>query len=235
MRGESLAVDRRSTLAHPGAPHGNARRGAPDDQDDQQEENIYEVMKEHMRRQKEELDAKNAQLRQQQYGGGCGRPGPVQPSSSPVIEKVENCSDLQAVWGATRKYLASTARYLDSVLGHCCRIESLNAESLEAVLLVPGNQKGFTNEKARLKIEEAIRVVTGLQIKLSLHFGEEMVKVPEADASVGWGGGAGGITAQRVPPEVIEAVKAQPIVRELMKKLDATVVHVELMGTGEAE
>jgi len=148
--------------------------------------------------------------------------------SSPVIEKVENCGDLQAVWGAVRKYLASTARYIDNMLGHCCRIESLDAESLDAVLFVPGNQKGFANEKHRLKIEEGLRVVTGLTIKLSLRFGEEVVKAPDADTS-------GGIVTQRVPPEVFKAVEAQPVIKELIKKLDAKVVNVELMGTGEPE
>ncbi|MCL2641865.1 MAG: hypothetical protein FWD53_13525 [Phycisphaerales bacterium] len=180
-----------------------------------------------MRRQKEELDAKNVQVRQQQHGGG--RSGLMQAASLPVLEKVADVGDLAAVWRAVRKYVASSVKYIDNVLGHCCRIESLDADLLEAVLFVPGNQRSFANGKPQLKIEEGVRAVTGLPLKLKLHFGEEVVKAPEAEASVG------GIAAQRVPPEVIRAVESQAVIKELIKKLDARVVHVELMGAGETE
>ena len=41
--------------------------------------------------------------------------------------------------------------------------------------------------------------------------------------------------AQRVPPEIVEAVKQQPVIQQLMKTLDATVVQVELLGAGEGD
>src|SRR5262249_6600818 len=136
-------------------------------EEDVDEENIYEVMKAHMRRQKEELEAKNAQLRQQQRANQYGRPGPNRPAAAPAnepppVEKVADASDLPAVWTATRKYLQQNARYLESVLGHCCKVEFLDQATGEAALLVPAVQRGFTNEKARAKIEEGIRAVTGL-------------------------------------------------------------------------
>jgi hypothetical protein len=196
-----------------------------------EEENIYEVMKGHMRRQKEELEAKNAELRQAR-GAGYGRPGPAAVSSGPVVEKVADVGDMARVWGAVRTYLASGARYLDSVLGHCSRLETLNRETGEAVLMVPANQQGFTNEKARLKIEEALKAVTGLPVKLAVRFGEEEGKAAER-SNVAAAAGGGGPAATRVAPEVIEAVKKQAVVKELMKKLDATVVNIEVLGGGE--
>jgi hypothetical protein len=202
------------------------------------EENIYEVMKGHMRRQKEELEAKNAALRQQQQaaGGGraSGRPGPMgqaAPPAKPTFEKVRDVSDLHGVWAAARNYLSGVARYLDSVLGHCCTVGALDPSTGEATLLVPSTQRGFTNEKARAKIEEALRAVTGLGIKLIVEFTQEEQKAPPpADGSQP---GVAGAAAQRVPAEVMEAVKQQKVVQELMKRLDATVVNVELLGTGE--
>ncbi len=123
------------------------------------EESIYEQMKATMRRQKEEQDAKNAAMKQQRGPAQYGRPGPVavKPAEEAVIERVSDVTDLAAVWGATRRHLNTTARYLESVLGHCCRVGGLNRETGETVLVVPGNQKGFTNEKARAKIEECLR------------------------------------------------------------------------------
>ncbi len=40
-------------------------------------------------------------------------------------------------------------------------------------------------------------------------------------------------TARRIPPEVLDAIKQQPLVQELMKRLDASVVHVEMLNTDE--
>jgi hypothetical protein len=189
-----------------------------------------------MRRQKEEQEARNAAMRQQagRLGGAGGRPGPAgQPRepAKPTFEKVRNVTDLNAVWAAARNYLASAARYLDSVLGHCCTVGSLNPETGEATLLVPATQRGFTNEKARAKIEEALRVVTGLGIRLAVEFSQEEQKAPPpADGSQP---GVAGVAANRVPAEVLEAVKQQKVVQELMKKLDASVTNVEMLGTGE--
>jgi hypothetical protein len=183
-------------------------------------------MKGHMQRKKEEADARH--LAERQAARLSGRPGPVgaAPPAPPVIEHVQNVGDLLAVWTAARKYLASAARYLDSVLGHCCHVEALDAQSGEAVLFVPGNQKGFANEKARAKMEEALRAVTALPVRLSLRFGEEESRPAAADNSRD---GIPGPASQRVVAEVIEAVKQQRIVRELMKRLDATVTSVEMI------
>jgi hypothetical protein len=212
---------------------GKQEADAPPPQEDEGEENIYEVMKGHMRRQKEELEARNAAMRQQAGRMG-GRPGPAGQSrepAKPTFDKVRDVTDLHAVWAATRNYLASVARYLDSVLGHCCSVGSLNPETGEAVLLVPATQRGFTNEKARAKIEEALRVVTGLGIRLTVEFSQEEQKAPPpADGSQP---GVAGVAANRVPAEVLEAIKQQKVVQELMKKLDASVTNVEMLGTGE--
>jgi hypothetical protein len=208
---------------------------APPLQDEEQEENIYEVMKSHMLRQKQELEARNAAMRQQAGRPGA-RPGPWgggQPreAAQPTFEKVRDVTDLNAVWAAARSYLQSVARYLDSVLGHCCTVGSLNPETGEAVLQVPASQRGFTNEKARAKIEEALRVVTGLGVKLAVEFSlEEQKAPPPADGSQP---GVAGVAANRVPAEVLEAVKQQKVVQELMKRLDASVTNVEMLGTNE--
>ncbi|HUO10473.1 MAG TPA: hypothetical protein VM008_19365 [Phycisphaerae bacterium] len=206
-------------------------------EEDVDEENIYEVMKAHMRRQKEELEAKNAQLRQQQRAAGRPGPGNRPPAAAtpeqPVIQKVADLADLPAIWSATRQYLHSAARYLESVLGHCCKIHSLDPATNDAVLLVPAVQRGFTNEKARAKIEEALRAVTDRPLKLTLQISDEEPTPTQSSTLSPQSSSAPAATAQRIPPEVIEAVKEQPLVKQLMKNLDATVVHIEMLNTDE--
>ncbi len=208
----------------------------------EKEENIYEVMKGHMRRKQEEIDAQNAQLKQQTNG----RPGPpkigvtpygkslapVPPSPKPV-EKVADLTDMKRVWLAARNYLTANAGYLESVLGGISRIRSLNVQTGETTLLIPLNQKSFVNDKARAKLEEALRTVCGLPVKLELEFIEQTSPPPGQPGTNG--AGTGSISAQRIPPEVLEKVKNQPIIQELMKRLDATVTQVELLGTGNDE
>jgi hypothetical protein len=221
---------------HAAPPTDNAVPSAAGfDIDEGDEENIYEVMKAHMRRQKEELEAKNAQMRQQ--ARTAGRPGPggaAPPPKAAEPERVANVTDTAAVWAATRRWLAANAPYLERVLGHCCGVESLNPDTGEATLRVPANQRGFTNEKARAKIEEALRAVTGLGIKLAVNITEDAP--PPGGANVPPGTPTGPTqAAQRVPPEIVEAVKQQPVIQQLMKTLDATVVQVELLGAGEGD
>jgi hypothetical protein len=209
------------------------------------EESIYEVMKATMRRQKEELEAKNAALKQQRGPGQYGRPGPVggaavggarptnegQTSPAP-IERVADTTDLPAVWAATRRHLHTAARYLEGVLGHCCEVAVLNRETGEGVVRVPGNQKGFANERARAKIEECMRAVTGLPVRLALEFVEAPARENGEGSRVGMQA-APSMAAQRIPPEVLEAIKQQPVVIELMKRLDGSIVHVEMLHTEE--
>jgi hypothetical protein len=202
------------------------------DIDEGDEENIYEVMKAHMRRQKEELEAKNAAARQ--HARTAGRPGPggAAPPKPPEPERVSNLADTAAVWAAARRWLSANARYLESVLGHCCSVETLHPDTGDATLRVPANQRGFTNEKARAKIEEALRAVTGVGVKLALTITDDPAPPPGAAAGTP---AAPTQAAQRVPPEIIEAVKQQPVIQQLMKSLDATIVQVELLGAGDAE
>jgi hypothetical protein len=143
---------------------------------------------------------------------------------------VADPADLKAVWSATRRNLNFAARYLESVLGHSCEISGLNPTTGEAILLVPANQKGFANERARAKIEECMRAVTGLPVRLALEF----IEAP-ANAESGEGSrvAAPSVAAQRIPPEVLDAIKQQPIIKELMKRLDGSVVHVEMLHTEE--
>ena len=53
--------------------------------------------------------------------------------------------------------------------------------------------------------------------------------------AIGTTDAAAGMAAQRVPPELLDAVKRQPIIKELMKRLDATVTQVEMITVSEAE
>jgi hypothetical protein len=197
-------------------------------------------MKATMRRQKEELDAKNAALKQQRPITQSGRPGPIgarpandPPAPPPAPERVADVADLAAVWSATRRHLNFAARYLEGVLGHSCEIAGLNRETGETVLLVPGNQKGFTNERARAKIEECMRAVTALPIRLTLQFIDAPAAPENGEGSRVGTQAAPSVAAQRIPPEVLDAIKQQPIIKELMKRLDGSVVHVEMLHTEE--
>jgi hypothetical protein len=215
------------------------------------EENIYEVMKQHMRRKQEEADAAWAAKKAQQ--GGYGRPGPGggppgrpgaggagQPAvqRSTFVEKVANLADLDAVWTAARTYLAQNARMLESVLGGCTRVHALStppaAPTPEVTLHIPKTQQNFTNDKARAKLEEALRAVTGLPLKLVVDF---ITPPPSAHAPGGAPGGAAPNAplqaAQRIPPELLDAVNKHPLVQELVKRLDATVTHIEPLDVSE--
>jgi hypothetical protein len=187
-------------------------------------------MKQHMARQKEELEARNAQIRQQRaYGRPALAPVPTPP---PPVQKASDLADLPGVWAAARQYLSDHARLLESVLGACSRVESLNPATAEITLAIPNTQKNFTNDRARAKLEEALRAVTDKPLKLHVNF----VEPPESTVggySTFSGGSLNGLAgagiAQRIPPELLEAVQNQPVVRELMKRLDATVTQVEVL------
>lgn len=203
-----------------------------------------------MRRQKDELDAHNAQLRQQQAPRGYGRPGPAgrpgpghappAPAPAAPIEMIADLGNLVAVWLAARKHLIATGcKYLETTLGHLGRLETLNPTTGEASIWIPANQRGFANEKARVKIEESLRDVTGKGIKLTFTFPDpaassEADRAAEAARAGMPAAGGGTITqAHRVSPETQEAVENAPVVQELMKRLDARIVNIELLNTDE--
>ena len=184
-------------------------------------------MKQHMARKREELEAQQAQ-----HKHGHHPPAPAAPAPRPV-EKAADLADLPGVWIAARNYLAANARLLESVLGHCTSIVSLSPQTCEVTLLIPRNFTGYANEKGRPRLEEALRAVTDLPLKLQVQFTDQPMARPPADE----GRGMGTVplaAAQRIPPEVMDAVKKQPIVRELMKRLDATVTQVEILDDGAA-
>ena len=213
-----------STPATPSAA-APAENGAPEGEP---EENIYEVMKQHMARKREEIEAQQAQRRHGQHGHGPHAAVPAAPAPKPV-EKAADLTDWAGVWVAARNYLTANARLLESVLGHSTSIGALSVTTQEATLLIPRAHTGFVNEKARAKLEEALRAVTDLPLKVSLQFTEQALAAPPTE-----GMGAPPLAAaQRVPPEVMEAVKKQPIVKELMKRLDATVTQVGILEGGE--
>ncbi|HVX86229.1 MAG TPA: hypothetical protein VH253_15710 [Phycisphaerae bacterium] len=195
-------------------------------EEDVNEENIYEVMKAHMRRQKEELDAKNLAAKQQSRAPG--RPGAQPPAPPAAPEPAVNPADLPAVWAAARRWLQANASYLERVLGHCCSVAALDPATGDALLHLPANQRGFANERARLKLEEALRAVTRLPIKLALHFTASTAPPPPPANTPD-------LATQRIAPELLAAVKDQPLVKQLMKNLDATVVHIEMLNTNDAE
>jgi hypothetical protein len=210
-----------------GATEGGGAANGGGGSEPEPEENIYEVMKQHMARKREELEAQQAQRRH-----GHHPPVPAVPAEPPV-EKAADLKDLAGVWIAARNYLAARARLLESVLGQCTSITALNTETCEVTLLIPRNHMGFANDKARARLEEALRAVADLPLKLSVQFTDQPLPAPATE------GGASGTmplaAAQRVPPEVMEAVKRQPLVRELMKRLDATVTQVEILEEGAGE
>jgi hypothetical protein len=222
----------------PAAPAGPAESLSASEGDEEGEENIYEVMKQHMRRKQEELEARNAQIRQQRAAGGRPGPGgmrtgPQEPPRPVEVPRARDLADLEGVWNSARQYLAANARILETVLGGCTRVAALTTSPAEVTLEISKTQERFTNDRAKAKLEEALRAVTGLNLRLHVHFvdtpqavrgGEGVPGMPAAPAA----------TVQRVPPEIIEAVKKQAVVQELMKRFDATVTQVELLGTGEA-
>jgi hypothetical protein len=40
--------------------------------------------------------------------------------------------------------------------------------------------------------------------------------------------------AQRIPPELLDAVNKQPLIKELMKRFDASITQIEPLDTGDA-
>ncbi len=219
--------------APPAEIDANPPKGGTTSDEPEQEENIYEVMKQHMTRQKEELDARNAAARQGQRPAN-GRPGPAPAEAPrPIIQRVTNLTDLPAVWTAARGYLAVNARNLETVIGGCTRVDALSLETSEITLVIPQRFQNWTNDKARAKLEEALRAVTGLTLKLQVQFIDMPAEPPPG--AIGTTDAAAGLAAQRVPPELLAAVKSQPLIQELMKRLDATVTQVEMLQTAEPE
>ncbi len=222
---------------------------APSAQDfdaDDAEDSIYEVMKQKLIEQRQELETRNAQMRQQ---GQSGRPAARPPSTygrpatgpaaqgpaAPVFEKVTDFTNLINVWMAARKHLIATgSKYIETTLGHDGKLESLSLVTWDASVWIPPHHSAWANEKARVKIEESLRAVTGKGVHVAFHCpdpvaGQGSEGARFAPPPPNSAGGAG----QRVAPEVVDAVKNQPLVRELMKRLDASVVHIEVADSGE--
>jgi hypothetical protein len=164
-----------------------------------------------------------------------GRPGPSAPAVEtprPAIQRVTNLQDLPGIWTAARNYLVIHGKNLETVLGACTRVGALDMEAKQIKLVIPQRFANWTNDKARAKLEEALRAVTGLTLKLQVEFIEMPAEPPPG--AIGTTDAAAGMAAQRVPPELLDAVKRQPIIKELMKRLDATVTQVEMLQTAEA-
>lgn len=214
----------------PGATPEPAAASSPDDEG---EENIYEVMKQHMRRKQEEADAKWAADKAQKAQQQRGRPGPIKPEVQRPAEtrKADDLTDMGDVTAALREYLAANARMLESILGPCLRVSALTAAPPEATLQIHKTQQGFTNDLAKGKIEAALRAVTDLPLRITYEF-VDPPKNPNAPVP-GAPAAPPAQTAQRVPPEVTEAVKKQPLIQELMKRFDASVTQIELLGSGD--
>jgi len=231
VTGEALTEDSPAiSEADPAAASAPVETAAASDEPER-EESIYEVMKQHMARQKEETEARNAASKQG------GRPGPatqrpVQPAAAPPpVEKVSDFENLGALWFAVRQYLSHHARLLESVLGNCTHITALRLEpdapGGEAVLQMPVAQRNFTNDKARAKLEEAIRAVTGKPLRLRVDFIEPDPNAPVPSGAYSSTGSPSAL--QRIPPELMDKVKQQPVIKELMKRLDATITQVEML------
>jgi hypothetical protein len=158
------------------------------------------------------------------------------PAAAPArVERVTDLTDTGAIWKAARGYLAANARYFENILGQVTRVHELRmpeGASPEVLLHISSVQRNFVNDRVRGKLEEALRAVTGLSLKLQVEFVEAE---PPPPGIGGPGSGATLSSAQRVPPEVMEAVKSQPLVQELMKRFDAAVTNVELLGTPDGE
>src|SRR6185312_11702302 len=94
--------------------------------EDAPEESIYDTMKQEILRKRAELEAQNAQSRQQRH-----MPRPPAPAPAPVhapIEKITDLSNLTALWHATRTFLSQNARLLESVLGPCSSFTAFTPE-----------------------------------------------------------------------------------------------------------
>ena len=136
MLGETAAPG--ETAALPESAPARRRRG----------ENIYEVMKQHMRRKQEEIEAQMPRCGRKGRGG---RPGPMQPAAPTgprPVEKAGRLSDLNGVWQAARNYLLANSRMLESVLGDCSRVTGPTTDPSEVALEIPKTQERFTTTRA---------------------------------------------------------------------------------------
>ena len=113
----------------------------------------------------------------------------------------------------------------------------------EATITVPGNQRNFTTEKARMKLEEALRAVTGVPLRVKVEF-VEISEEEMGHAGAGGGRGAIGVVGgpgsglpamQRIPPELLEKIRNQPLIKELAKRFDAAITHVEILSPAAKE
>jgi len=200
------------------------------------EESIYDTMKAHILAKKEELEKSNTRWKPGSPGGA--RPTPVngvhKPAAPEPVEIVRDLSNLPAIWEAARQYLSIHARLLENVLGGCGRIAAVDQAQGELTLTLPASQRNFTNDKARAKLEEAIRAVTEKPWRLKVEFIETSEAAGTGAIGVvgpGAAGASGLGVAQRVPPELLEAIRNQPLIKELAKRFDAAITQVEVLST----
>ena len=125
------------------------------------------------------------------------------------------------------------------MLGATARLQSYDPASGEATLVIPGHLKAYANERIRDRIEQSFKQVVGRGVSLTLLPSEEAAPaapgrplagppeprpyaVPAGTAPVPQ-------VAARVPPEVIDAVRSAPVVRQLIEKFGGDVTLVEMI------
>ncbi len=207
-------------------------------------------MKAHIQKKKDELDKTPSRWNPAGANGSAlrpaasARPGPnpvpaAPPAPTAPPEIFNNFSDPAGLWQATRRHLSLHAHLLETVLGECAHISAINPESREITLTLPASQRNFTNDRAKSKLEEALRSVTAHPFRLLLEFTEIEPDPARKNIGItraGLPGAPPPAAAQRIPPELMTAIRDQPLIRELTARFDAVITLVEILpAAGETE
>ncbi len=132
------------------------------------------------------------------------------------------------------------------MLGATAVFQNCDPAAGEATLIIPAHLKAYANERIGEKIAQSLRAVLGCPMKLTLIPSEEAAPAAQGRAATRTAGPSApspyaaptashvpSQSAQRVPPEVIDAVRSAPLVRQLIERLGGDVTLVEMIEKTE--
>ncbi len=136
-----------------------------------------------------------------------------------------------AIWAAVRaRLVADNKGSVDSILASRSMLVSCDAGAGEATVEIPAQLENYLAGPPEEALGEAFSAVLGRTVRVSYVVSEAAQAMPRVDAAR-----QASAVAQRVPPELLEAVRATPVVKRIIETLGGDVTGVEVLGGGGSD
>ena len=153
--------------------------------------------------------------------------GPVTPPAAPVEPSITAAPTGPAsLWSLVRSRLVADKNgSIDTILAANSKLVSCDKAAGEATVEIPPHLESYAQDRPRQLLEEAFSAVIGRATRVTFTIATEATARPDAVRRAS-------PVAQRVPPELLDAVRATPIVQRIIETLGGDVTTVEILGSG---